>query len=39
MNITLQHIATTANIRKEITDDLWGNVITDITYLGMLLQA
>lgn len=31
MNITLQHIATTANIRKEITDDLWGNVITDIT--------
>jgi tRNA-Thr(GGU) m(6)t(6)A37 methyltransferase TsaA len=31
MNITLQPIAATANTRKEITDDLWGNVITEIT--------
>ena len=31
MNITLQPIATTTNYRKEVTDDLWGNVITEIT--------
>lgn len=31
MEIRLQSIATTRNLRKEVTDDEWGNVLTEIT--------